>query len=47
MVAHTLMVVARTPMAAAVISNGTLLSTALDTGSYDACEFAIELQSRK
>ena len=27
--------------------NGEFLSTALATGSYDACEFAIELQSRK
>jgi protein-L-isoaspartate O-methyltransferase len=45
MVARTLMVVARTPMAVAVISSGKLLSTALATASYDACESAIELRS--
>jgi len=37
--------VAGTPMAAAVISSGKLLSIALATVSYDACESAIKLRS--
>ena len=45
MVAHTLMVVARTPMAAAATSSGKLLSTVVGIASYDASESAIESHS--
>jgi hypothetical protein len=38
---------APTPMMVTATFSGELLSTALATGSYGACEFAIELQSRK
>ena len=44
MVAPTATMVAHTPMAAAVISSGKLLSTARAIASYDACESAIEVK---
>jgi hypothetical protein len=45
MVAHTLMVVARTLTAVTATFSGERLSTALATASYDACESAIDLRS--
>src|SRR5665811_1183599 len=44
MVAPTATMVAHTPMAAAVISSGKLLSTARAIALYDACESAIEVK---